>query len=189
MASGLIEVYDGIQSGRKPTFLFVSGSFLATSMISTDKAEIVGRIAGLAERVAAGTSIEIVEVQFRGGGKARLLRVYIDKPGGVTHGDCEMISERLSRLLDDEDVIPGDSYTLEVSSPGAERRLATLRDFERVVGKKLKLLLVQPRQGQASLEGRLRDISAGVLALEHPGGELLHIPLDQVRKANLKFEW
>jgi ribosome maturation factor RimP len=158
-------------------------------MISTDKADIVGRITALGDRVAAGTSIEIVEVQFRGSGKARLLRVYIDKPGGVTHGDCEMISERLGKLLDDEGVIPGDSYTLEVSSPGAERKLSTTRDFERVVGKKLKLLLVQPHQGQASLEGRLRDVSAGVLALEHPGGELFHIPLDQVRKANLKFDW
>jgi ribosome maturation factor RimP len=158
-------------------------------MISTDKAEIVGRIAGLGERVAAGTSIEIIEVQLRGSGKARLLRVYIDKPGGVTHGDCEMISERLGKLLDDEDVIPGDSYTLEVSSPGAERKLSTSRDFERVVGQKLKLLLTQPREGQARLEGRLKEISAGVLAVEDTGGELLHIPLDQVRKANLKFEW
>jgi ribosome maturation factor RimP len=158
-------------------------------MISTDKSEIVDRITGLGERAAGGTSIEIVEVQLRGSGKARLLRVYIDKLGGVTHGDCEMISEGLGKLLDDEDVMPGDSYTLEVSSPGAERRLSTPRDFERVVGKKLKLVLVQPHQGQSSLEGRLKEISAGVLALEHADGDLLRIPLDQVRKANLKFEW
>ncbi len=158
-------------------------------MISTDKSEIVDRITRLGERAAGGTSIEIVEVQLRGSGKARLLRVYIDKLGGVTHGDCEMISEGLGKLLDDEDVMPGDSYTLEVSSPGAERRLSTPRDFERVVGKKLKLVLVQPHQGQSSLEGRLKEISAGVLALEHADGDLLRIPLDQVRKANLKFEW
>ena len=68
----------------------------------------VDRITELGERAALGSGVEIVEVQLRGAGKARLLRVFIDKAGGVTHGDCELISERLGSLLDEEDVIPGD---------------------------------------------------------------------------------
>ncbi len=98
--------------------------------------ELLERITSLGERSAMGTDIEIAEIQLKGAGKARLLRVYIDKPGGVTHGDCELISERLGKLLDEEDPIPDSSYTLEVSSPGIERKLTKPRDFERVGGRK-----------------------------------------------------
>jgi len=174
------------KSGRKPTFLFLSR---ALEMASTESREIEAQIAALGERVVTGTSIEILEVQLRGGGKARLLRVYIDKPGGVTHGDCELVSEKLGTLLDDEEVIPGDSYTLEVSSPGVDRKLSKARDFERVVGQKLKLAFRQPVNGQIRLEGQLKEFADGVLGIETPAGELLHVPLDQVQKANLKFEW
>jgi ribosome maturation factor RimP len=157
-------------------------------MVSAETIGLVDRITELGERVARGTPIEIVEVQLRGAGKARLIRVYIDKPGGVTHGDCELVSERLGKLLDDEEAIPGDSYTLEVSSPGVDRRLVKPRDFERVVGQKVKLVFRQPFAGQVRAEGRLKEIADGVLAIETPDGEL-RVPLDQVQKANLKFEW
>ncbi len=150
---------------------------------------MIERITELCERAAINTPIETVEVQLRGGGKARLLRVYIDKPGGVTHGDCELISERLGKLLDDEDLMPDGSYTLEVSSPGLERKLVKPRDFERVLGQKLKLALRQPVNGRTQLEGKLKQVAEGVLDLEGPSGELLNVPLDQVQKATLKFDW
>ncbi|MBV8069861.1 MAG: ribosome maturation factor RimP [Acidobacteriaceae bacterium] len=150
---------------------------------------LVERITELGERAAAGTGIEIAEIQLRGSGKARLLRIYIDKTGGVTHGDCELISERLGKLLDDGDVMPGDSYTLEVSSPGVERKLSKPRDFERVVGQKVRLALRQPLDGQTRLEGKLVHFGNGVLELEVASGERMRVPLDQVQKANLKFEW
>lgn len=157
-------------------------------MVSAEKTEIVDRLTGLAERAATGTSIEIVEVQLRGSGKARLLRVYIDKPGGVTHGDCELVSEGLGRLLDEEDAVPGDSYTLEVSSPGPDRKLSTRRDFERVAGQKLKLTLREPVDGQLRFEGRLVEVSGEFITLES-GGKPVEIPLDAIQKANVKFEW
>lgn len=158
-------------------------------MAVIDKTELLDRITELGEQALAGTSIELVEVQLRGAGKARLLRIYIDKPGGVTHGDCELLSERLGRLLDESETIPDDSYTLEVSSPGVERKLSKPRDFERVLGQKIKLAVHQPIEGQTRLEGRLKEFTGGVLQLETSGGGLLHVPLDQVQKANLKFEW
>ncbi|MBV9086145.1 MAG: ribosome maturation factor, partial [Acidobacteriaceae bacterium] len=78
----------------------------------------------IAERVAASNGLEVVEVEFRGGGgKARMLRVYIDKPGGVTHEDCANVSHEMGTILDVEDAVPGGSYTLEVSSPGLDRKL------------------------------------------------------------------
>jgi ribosome maturation factor RimP len=158
-------------------------------MAAAEKTEVVERITELGQRALAGTAVEILEVQLRGAGKARLLRIYIDKPGGVTHGDCELVSERLGKLLDEEDAIPGEGYTLEVSSPGIERKLASPRDFERVIGQKIKLALREPIENQLRWEGRLQGVAGGSLELELPAGDLLRIPLTQVHKANLKFEW
>ena len=117
------------------------------------------------------------------------LRVYIDKPGGVTHGDCELISERFGKLLDEEDPIPENSYTLEVSSPGIERRLSKPRDFERVVGQKIRLAVQPPGESRRQLEGRLAQFANGALEVEVAPGNLVRVPLDTVQKANLKFEW
>jgi ribosome maturation factor RimP len=158
-------------------------------MPAVENTGLTEHIESLAEQAAAGTAIEIAEVQLRGAGKARLLRVYIDKPGGVTHGDCELVSERLSKLLDEEDAVPGSSYTLEVSSPGVERKLAKPRDFERVVGQKIRLAVREPVEGQSRFEGKLAHFAGHTLALEISPGRLVHVPLEQVQKANLKFEW
>jgi ribosome maturation factor RimP len=158
-------------------------------MAFSEKNEIVDRITSLGESAVQGTSIELVEIQLRGAGKARLLRVYIDKPGGVSHDDCQFVSERLGKLLDEDDRLLDGSYTLEVSSPGVERKLTKPRDFERITGQNIKLALRNPIEGQLRWEGQLQQFADGVLALETASGELLHIPLDQVQKANLKFEW
>src|ERR1700761_112110 len=158
-------------------------------MAVVEQSGLMERITGLGERAATGTDIEMVDIQLRGAGKARLLRVYIDKPGGVTHEDCALISERLGKLLDDEDVIPEDSYTLEVSSPGVERKLSKPRDFERFVGQKIKIALRQPVENQRHWMGTLASFTEGIIALEPSPGRVIRVPLDQVEKANLKFEW
>jgi ribosome maturation factor RimP len=167
------------------------------------KEEIVAKIAEIAERVADSEGIEIVDVQLLGAGRGRLLRIFIDRPAGdasvdrphgVSHADCEFISHQVGTILDIEDVIPGDSYTLEVSSPGLERKLSKAKDFERFVGQKAKVVLREPVENQRSWEGRLAGISEGVIsleiaALEPAAGRVIHFPLDQVQKANLKFDW
>lgn len=158
-------------------------------MPAAENAALTSHVTQLSERAAAGTAIEIAEVQVRGAGKSRLVRVYIDKPGGVTHGDCELVSQKLSQLLDDEDAIPGDAYTLEVSSPGVERRLSRPRDFERAMGHMIKVTMHEPLEGRTSLEGKLEQIADDSLGVEIAPGNLVRIPLKQVRKANLKFEW
>jgi ribosome maturation factor RimP len=162
------------------------------SVIAKD--EIVRKIAEIAERVAEPEGIEIVEVQLLGAGRGRLLRVFIDRLQGVTHADCEFISHQVGTILDIEDVIPGDSYTLEVSSPGLERKLSRAKDFERFVGQKAKVVLREPVENQRSWVGKLAGISQGVVALEiaalEPStGRVIHFPLAQIEKANLKFDW
>jgi len=169
---------------NRPLFYFSD-----TLMAAVENKELLERITEIGERSAMGTDIELVEIQLKGAGNARLLRVYIDKPGGVTHGDCELISERFGKLLDAEDPIPENSYTLEVSSPGIERRLSKPRDFERVVGQKIRLAVQPPGESRRQLEGRLAQFANGALELEVAPGNLVRIPLETVQKANLKFEW
>src|SRR5690242_2972996 len=116
-------------------------------------ADVEQRIREIAERVARDLSLEVADVEFRGGaGKQRLVRIYIDRPqgagsmrqeseasgqgpavAGVTHGDCVNVSREVSTILDVEDVVPGGAYTLEVSSPGLDRNLSKASDFERFV--------------------------------------------------------
>jgi len=151
--------------------------------------EVTAKVQEIAERVGASEGLEIVEVQLLGGGGARVLRIFIDKPEGVTHADCEMISHNVGTILDVEDVIPGAHYTLEVSSPGVERKLTKPREFERFVGQKVKVVLRQPIENQRHLTGTLKSFAAGVITLEPGPGKSVQFPLEQVEKANLKFEW
>src|ERR1041384_8597984 len=107
----------------------------------------IEKVREIAERVAASSGLEIVEIDLRGGGKARMLRIVIDKPSGVTHEDCANLSREVGTILDVEDAVPGGSYTLEVSSPGLDRPLLRPADFERFVGSRVKLMTRQPVNG------------------------------------------
>ena len=150
--------------------------------------ELLGKLNEIGEYAARSTDIEIVEIQVRGAGKSRLLRVYIDKPGGVTHGDCEAVSQRISQLLDGQDVMPEDSYTLEVSSLGLERKLSSQRDFERVVGQKISLTFREAVEGSKHMEGKLLNVGGNKLQIALRAGEVREVALEQLQKAKLKFE-
>jgi len=149
---------------------------------------IVSKIEAVAERVGQSEGIEIVEVELKGGGKSRLLRIIIDKPEGVTHSDCETISHQVGTILDVENLLPG-SYTLEVSSPGVERKLVKYRDFERFRGKKIKAILREPVENLRRWEGTLASCADGLITLEIAEGKSIQFPFEQVETANLKFEW
>ena len=118
-----------------------------------------------------------------------MLRIYIDRPEGVTHADCELISHEVGTILDVEDVIPGARYTLEVSSPGVERKLTKPADFQRFAGQKAKIVLADAIENQKHWEGKIRSLDGNVVTLEPSEGKFVQIPLDSVRRANLKFEW
>ena len=149
---------------------------------------ILSKIEAIAERVAQPEGIEVVEVELKGGGKSRFLRISIDRPEGVTHADCETMSHKLGAILDVEDVVPG-TYTLEVSSPGVERKLLKYKDFERFTGKKIKVSLREPVENSRRWEGTLSSCADGLIDLEVSEGKKIQFPFDQVEKANLKFEW
>src|SRR5579872_7122630 len=123
-------------------------------------------VRGIVERVAASRGLEVVDVEFRGGGKARLLRVFIDRAGGVTHEDCANVSNEVGPILDVEDAVPGGSYVLEVSSPGLDRKLVRAADYERFTGSRIKLAVRRPLNGSRYVEGRLESFQDGKLVLQ-----------------------
>ena len=126
------------------------------------------RVGEIAARVASSSGLEIVDVEFRGGGKSRMLRITIDRPGGVTHEDCANVSREVSTILDVEDAVSG-SYLLEVSSPGLDRKLSRPAEFERYVGSLVKLTVREPINGSRHFEGRLESAHDGhiTMSLEH----------------------
>ena len=164
----------------------------------------VERVREIAERVAASSGLEIVDIEFLGGGKARMLRVFLDKPAagteplaGVTHEDCANFSREFGTILDVEDVMPG-SYTLEVSSPGLDRKLIKAADFTRFTGTRMKLTTRQPVGNNRHFEGRLESFKDGRLTLDlsvashksrkkmgTAAGEKIEIDFANVEKANL----
>ncbi len=150
---------------------------------------VTSKIEEIARRVAEPEGMEVVEVEVKGGGGSRLVRISIDKPAGVTHGDCELVSQQVSAILDVEDVVPGGRYTLEVSSPGVERKLRKPQDYLRFQGQKAKITLRQPVGGRTYWEGTLAGFENGEVALETEPGTSLRFPFEQIHKANLKFEW
>ena len=133
----------------------------------------VDRVREIAERVASSSGLEVVDVEFRGGGKSRMLRVYLDKPAagagalaGVTHEDCANFSREFGTVLDVEDAAPDGSYTLEVSSPGLDRKLTRARDFERFTGRRMKLMTRNPVNNNRYFDGRLESFRDGRLTLD-----------------------
>jgi len=149
----------------------------------------------IVERVAASSGLEVVEVEMRGGGKARMLRIFIDKPGGVTHEDCANLSREVGTILDVEDAVPGGSYVLEVSSPGLDRKLSRPADYQRFTGSRVKLTTRNPVDGNRHFEGRLESFQDGRLTLDltpsrkkaraESAPRKLQIELGNVEKANL----
>src|SRR5499433_1468667 len=132
----------------------------------------VERVRAVADRVASSSGLEVVEVEFLGGGKARMLRVFLDKPAaggdplaGVTHEDCASFSREFGTILDVEDVMPG-SYTLEVSSPGLDRKLVKAADFVRFTGSRMKVMTRQAVNNNRHFEGRLEGFQGSRLTLD-----------------------
>jgi ribosome maturation factor RimP len=158
------------------------------------------KIREIAERVAVSEGLALVDVELKGGRVNPLLRVYIDKPprvgqpaeaaesAGVSHGDCQLVSEQLSAILDVEDPFPA-SYTLEVSSPGLDRKLVRPSDYTHFAGRRARLVLRDPVDDQKVLEGRLAGFEAGRVRLDLGERGLKELNLENITKAQLIVEF
>jgi ribosome maturation factor RimP len=201
--------------GRKPTFLLGrlegSGHRHCLGSLRLD----LEKIREAAERVARSEGLEIFDVEWKVG-KQRFLRVSIDrvpKAGaamtdaagtvlagaeareggelGVSHADCQRVSQHLSVILDVEELIPGPGYILEVSSPGMDRALRKPAEYERFRGRMAKISTTEPVEDEKYFEGRLAGFADGKVRLELKGkvARTVELPLEKIRKANLMVEF
>jgi ribosome maturation factor RimP len=161
-------------------------------------ASVVDRVRDVAARVAGGYGLDIFDVQFRREAPGMVLRVQIDRPGAaataddsVSVDDCARVSRDLSAILDVEDVVPG-AYTLEVSSPGLDRPLRRVEDYQRFTGRRAKLVMREPVDGQTFFKGRLGGIDGGrtgVVLIDTDDGRRHRVPLVVITRANLEVEF
>jgi ribosome maturation factor RimP len=147
--------------------------------------EAIGRVI---ERVAAREGLELVHWGTAGPRNNFVLRIYIDKPGGVSLGDCEAVSNQVGTLLDVEDLI-ANRYVLEVSSPGIERGLYKRADYERFAGSRIKLRTIEPIDGQRNFRGKLLGLVGDNISFDADGRGQLEIPFEQIAKANIEYQF
>ncbi|GFO70249.1 ribosome maturation factor RimP [Geomonas limicola] len=157
------------------------------------KVDVAERLTEVIEQIAAPLGMELVDLEYKREGRDMVVRVFLDKEGGITLDDCAAVSRELSDLLDVEDVIPG-HYNLEVSSPGICRPLKKVADFQRYTGKLIKVRTYDmwaDDQGnkRKTFLGTLTGIENGVIGVDLKEGQHAAIPLEKVAKANLEFEF
>jgi ribosome maturation factor RimP len=155
--------------------------------------DVVSRITELAESLLASLGMELVEVEYRREGRDMVLRIFLDREGGVTLDDCAGVSRELSALLDVEDFIQG-HYTLEVSSPGLNRPLKKESDYRKYQGRLVKVRTFELFTDDAgnrrkTFTGELLGLEEGVVRLRLTEGQTAGIPLAKIAKANLEFEF
>lgn len=149
--------------------------------------EVVERVRAIAEAILPEAGLELVEVEFRREAPGWVLRLYIDRPGGVTLDDCQRVSEELGDHLDVADVIDH-PYHLEVSSPGLDRPLTREADFLRFAGREARIGTREAVDGRKSFRGRLAGLEADRVLLDLPEGARVAIPRDLILKARLEPE-
>lgn len=152
-----------------------------------DEVSMEGRVREIAERVAADRGLELVHAEVAGGGRSPIIRIFIDKPEGVTHEDCSGVSHHLGTILDVEDFISS-SYTLEVSSPGLERGLYKRADYERFAGRQARVKSRAPVNGQRNFAGRIEGVEGEFVLFDDKTNGRVRIPLADVAKANLEID-
>lgn len=145
-------------------------------------------VEGICKEIGDWMGFEIVDVAFAPGNRGWILRVTIDKEGGISVNDCAAFSRQLDPRLDVEGCFPDQSYTLEISSPGLERPLKKLEDYRRFQGKKVKIKTTGEINGRKVFRGILKGEQEGIIKLQD-GDREEEIPFDEIKKANLEFEW
>lgn len=157
------------------------------------KVDVTERVTELAAHLLASLGLELVDIEYRREGREMVLRLFIDKPGGIMLDDCAAVSRELSEILDVEDFIR-EHYTMEVSSPGLNRPLKKAEDYARYTGRLVKvrtfeLLPDDAGHPRKTFLGELLGLEAGVVRIKLQEGQTAGIPLEKVAKANLEFEF
>jgi ribosome maturation factor RimP len=157
------------------------------STVSPNVQDQIGQIEGVVESLLKAEGLDLIDLEFRKEGRGWVLRIFMDKPGGVTLDDCAGISRQLGDQFEVDDVIPH-AYTLEVSSPGLDRPLKKEKDFLHSIGKMIQFSTIAPLERQTFFKGILLDYQAsGCLRLAE-NKKTWEIPVASITKARLVFE-
>jgi ribosome maturation factor RimP len=148
---------------------------------------IAEQVADLVESSLEEMGFELVDVEYLSRHGKWVLRLYIDKEGGVTLDDCARVSREIGDLIDVKDIIIHE-YVLEVSSPGLDRPLKKEKDLKYAIGKKIKVKTAAPVEGRRNYTGYLRNFQEGILYMELESGQV-NLPWKEVDKANLVYEF
>jgi ribosome maturation factor RimP len=152
-----------------------------------DPRAVAERVREIAEQTAIDHGVELVHAEVAGPEGSPVVRLFIDKPGGVTHDDCSRVSHQMSTVMDVEDFIHS-AYVLEVSSPGLERGLYKRADYERFTGSIAKLKARSPIKGQRNFRGRILGVANDNVIVEDRTSGRVEVPLDGIVKANLEAD-
>lgn len=158
------------------------------------KVDVAERVAEIAGEVLPPLGLALVDLEYKREGRDMVLRLFIERQdGGVTLDDCSAVSREISDILDVEDFI-SDNFTLEVSSPGINRPLKKLADYERFKGKLIKVKTFELLEDAAGNKrktflGILNGVEDGAIKMHLQEGQDAFIPLEKVAKANLEFEF
>jgi ribosome maturation factor RimP len=156
-------------------------------MKEDQQAQIRRQVEEISEPLVVAEGMELVDLEYRREGPRWVLRLFIDKQGGVTVDDCARISREVGDLLDVKDIIP-QAYVLEVSSPGLNRRIRKKEDFSRFVGQKVKLWLVSPKDGRKKIVGQLSGVEGEEVVVTATEG-CFSVALKDIARANLLYEF
>ena len=165
--------------GLVPTFYF--------GFKTMQRDPIAERIDNIAIKAAAANGVDFVHSEIVGGKRNMTVRIYIDKPQGVTLEDCSTVSRAIEDVIDADDFIPS-PYVLEVSSPGLERPLFSIQDFVKFAGKKAKVKTSEAVDGQANFNGRIASVEGAEIVFEDKTNGTVRIPFDKIAKANLRVD-
>lgn len=149
---------------------------------------IADKVRNIAENVAEKESLELVHVEVVGTERKPTVRIFIDKPEGVTVDDCSTVSHQVEAVLDAEDLIPS-AYLLEVSSPGIERELYSLEDFKKFAGQNAKVKTNQPINGQKNFTGQIVGVENEEIIFEDKTNGAVRFPYSAVTKAKLEVDF
>jgi ribosome maturation factor RimP len=152
-----------------------------------DGSPAAARLRALAEQAAETLGFELVHLEYRKEGRRWVVRLFIDRQGGVTLDDCARASEQFGTVLEVEDLIPH-SYTLEVSSPGLDRPLVAEEDYRRFVGRRARLKTKQPVDGQRNFQGTIESCNDGRIQLLLADGRAVEIPIPEIASGRLEID-
>lgn len=152
--------------------------------------ELPERVEQQIERIVTSEGMELVHIDYRKHGRTWLLRVDIDKEGGVTLDDCQLVSQQVSTYLDVDDVVPGE-YELQVSSPGLDRKFYRQSDYQKFIGRLVRVKTAAAIRGVHVIVGRLKEFDGTAVVVTDPAVKKdpdYVIPLAEIREARLEVE-